>query len=118
MTCTLHVAWDERLTDYHFGPGHPMAPVRVELTMRLAHEFGLWNQPGVTEAAPAAATDAELQLVHDPSYITAVEAISRRTEHPDAQDGLAGNQPRVAHMFGLATEDNPVFPACTKHQRW
>ena len=111
MTCTLHVAWDERLVDYHFGPDHPMAPVRVELTMRLAHEFGLWNQPGVTVAAPAAATDAELQLVHDPSYITAVEAISRWTEHPDARDGLAGNQLRVAHMFGLGTEDNPVFPA-------
>jgi acetoin utilization protein AcuC len=45
MACTVHVAWDERLTDYHFGPGHPMAPVRVELTMRLAHEFGLWASP-------------------------------------------------------------------------
>jgi acetoin utilization protein AcuC len=31
MACTLHVAWDERLTDYHFGPDHPLAPVRVEL---------------------------------------------------------------------------------------
>ena len=57
MACTLHVAWDERLTDYHFGPGHPMAPLRVELTMRLAHEFGLWDQPGVTVAAPAPATE-------------------------------------------------------------
>lgn len=44
MACGLHVAWDERLADYHFGPGHPLAPVRVELTMRLAHEFGL--RPG------------------------------------------------------------------------
>ena len=41
MACRLHVTRDERLTDYHFGPGHPLAPVRVELTMRLAHEFGL-----------------------------------------------------------------------------
>jgi hypothetical protein len=32
ITCTMHVAWDEGLTDYHFGPEHPMAPVRVELT--------------------------------------------------------------------------------------
>jgi hypothetical protein len=40
MACTLHVAWDERLSDYYFGPDHPLAPVRVELTMRLAHEFG------------------------------------------------------------------------------
>ena len=66
MACTLHVAWDERLTDYHFGPGHPMAPVRVELTMRLAHEFGLWSEPGMTMGAPSPATDAELKLVHDP----------------------------------------------------
>jgi hypothetical protein len=36
MTCTMHVAWDERLTDYHFGPDHPLAPVHVELTMQPA----------------------------------------------------------------------------------
>ena len=70
MACTLHVAWDERLTDYHFGPGHPMAPLRVELTMRLAHEFGLWDQPGVTVTAPAPATDAALELVHDAPYVS------------------------------------------------
>ena len=110
MTCTLHVAWDERLTDYHFGPGHPLAPVRVELTMRLAHELGLWSQPGVTVTAPDPATDADLKLVHDDRYITAVEAVSRWAEHPDARDGLAGPQLRIARMFGLGTEDNPVFP--------
>ena len=110
MTCTLHVAWDERLTDYHFGPEHPMAPLRVELTMRLAHEFGLWGQPGVTVAAPAPATDAELQLVHDAGYISMVEAVSRWAGHPDAREGLAGKQLRVAQAFGLGNEDNPVFP--------
>jgi acetoin utilization protein AcuC len=110
MTCTVHVAWDERLTDYHFGPDHPLAPVRVELTMRLAHEFGLWSQPGVTVAPPAPATDADLELVHEARYVAIVRAISRWTEHPDARDGLAGNQLSVARMFGLGTEDNPVFP--------
>jgi acetoin utilization protein AcuC len=85
MACTLHVAWDERLTDYHFGPGHPMAPLRVELTMRLAHEFGLWDRPGVTVAAPDPARDADLELVHDPPYVRMVEAISRWAEHPDAR---------------------------------
>ena len=110
MTCTLHVAWDERLTDYHFGPGHPMAPVRVELTMRLAHEFGLWSQSGVTVAVPALAADADLELVHDAPYVAAVEAVSRWAEHPDASEGLKGSQLRVAQMFGLGTEDNPVFP--------
>ena len=109
MTGTLHVAWDERLTDYHFGPGHPLAPVRVELTMRLAHEFGLWNQPGVTVAAPAPATDADLELVHSPRYITAVEAVSRWAEDLGAR-GLEATQFRYARTFGLGTRDNPVFP--------
>jgi acetoin utilization protein AcuC len=109
MACTIHVAWDDRLIDYHFGPGHPMAPVRVELTMRLAREFGLWDQPGVTVAAPAAAADADLGLVHDARYITAVKEAGRWAEHPDAACGLGGNQLRVTRMFGLGTEDNPVF---------
>ena len=78
--------------------------------MRLAHEFGLWTQPGITLAAPAPAADTDLELVHHAPYITAVEAVSRWAEHPDARDGLEGTQLRVARMFGLGAEDNPVFP--------
>jgi len=91
MACTLHVAWDERLTGYDFGPGHPLAPVRVELTVALAEAFGVLAGPNVTVTAPAAASTAELELVHDPRYITAV-----RTGVADA-------------AFGLGTPDNPVF---------
>jgi acetoin utilization protein AcuC len=91
MACTLHVAWDERLTAYDFGPGHPLAPVRVELTVALADAFGVLAGPGVTVVAPAAASDGELELIHDPRYITAV-----RTGTADLG-------------FGLGTPDNPVF---------
>ena len=91
MACTLHVAWDERLAGYDFGPGHPLAPVRVELTVALAEALGVLGEPGVTVAAPAAASTAELELVHDPRYIAAVQA-----GVPDA-------------AFGLGTLDNPVF---------
>ena len=118
MTCTLHVAWDERLTDYHFGPGHPLAPVRVELTMRLAHEFGLWSQPGVTVAAAAPAADADLELVHDEPYVTTVKAVSRWAEHPDAHGGLEGTQLRVARMSGWVPRTTRSSPACTRRRRW
>ncbi len=91
MDCTLHMAWDDRLTDYDFGPDHPLAPVRVELTVALARAFGVLSGAGVTEAAPAPATDAELELIHDPGYISAVKV--------GAAD-LA---------FGLGTPDDPVF---------
>ena len=108
MTCALHVAWDERLTDYHFGPGHPLAPVRVELTMRLAHEFGLLSQSGVTVADPDPAADAELELVHDPRYITAVRTVSGWAQDLGAR-GLGAAQFRYARAFGLGTGGQPVF---------
>jgi acetoin utilization protein AcuC len=102
MTCTMHVAWDERLTGYDFGPGHPMAPVRVELTMELARTFGVLGATGVTVAAPEPATTAELELVHHASYIGAVQRAS-----DTAQPG-----PDAATLFryGLGSEDDPVFP--------
>jgi len=108
MTCALHVVWDERLTDYHFGPSHPLAPMRLELTMRLAHEFGLWSRPGVTMAGPAPATDAELELVHDARYITAVRTVSGWARDLGAH-GLEATQFRYARAFGLGTGDQPVF---------
>ena len=55
MTCTLHVAWDERLAGYDFGPGHPMAPIRLKLTMELARAFGLFGLDAVSVEVPAAA---------------------------------------------------------------
>jgi acetoin utilization protein AcuC len=110
MACTVHVAWDERLTDYHFGPGHPLAPVRVELTMRLAHEFGVWALPGVSMAAPAPAADEDLELVHDARYIAAVRAASHWAESPEARSHVDEARLRAARRFGLDTGDQPIFP--------
>jgi acetoin utilization protein AcuC len=93
---SLTLAWDERLTGYDFGPGHPLAPVRVELTIALARELGVLDRPGVTVVAPRPAGTAELELVHDPGYIDAVRQAGR--------DG----RPNARH--GLGTPDNPVFP--------
>ena len=98
MACTLHVAWDEAMTGYDFGPGHPLAPVRIELTIELARAFGLFAEPGVTVERPVRATDAELELVHDPRYIAAVRRAG------SAQPGSS------LLSFGLGTPDDPVFP--------
>src|SRR5690242_15603647 len=76
MTCTVHLAWDDRLTQYDFGPSHPLAPVRVELTVELARDFGVLAAEGVTVAVPEPATTAELELVHRTAYIGAVREAS------------------------------------------
>ena len=98
MDCTLYLAWDERLTGYDFGPSHPLAPVRVELTIALARALGVLTGPGVSVGQPEPASDAELELVHDPRYITAVRQAGGPA--PDAS----------ALRFGLGTPDDPVFP--------
>ncbi len=95
MSGPLTLAWDERLTGYDFGPGHPLAPVRVELTIALARELGVLDRPDVTVVTPAAAEMAELELVHDADYIDAVR-----------QAGFDG---RPNGRYGLGTPDNPVF---------
>jgi acetoin utilization protein AcuC len=87
--------WDERLIGYDFGPGHPLAPVRVELTIALARELGVLELPSVSVLAAAPAEMAELELVHDRAYIEAVRA--------------AGRDGRGDGRYGLGTPDNPVF---------
>jgi acetoin utilization protein AcuC len=89
------LVWDERLIGYDFGPGHPLAPVRVELTMALARELGVLELPPVSIIAAVPAQLAELELVHDAAYIEAV----RRAGHDGWGDG----------RYGLGTPDNPVF---------
>jgi acetoin utilization protein AcuC len=95
MSGTLHVLWDDSLAEYDFGPGHPLAPVRVELTMALARAMGVLDAPGVSLSVPDPASDALLELIHDPAYISAV----RR----------AGATVAADLRFGLGTPDNPVF---------
>ncbi len=92
---TLQVVWDDALAAYDFGPGHPLAPVRIQLTLALARELGVFDAPGVSVAVPEPASDALLELVHDPAYIAAV----RRAGQTLAPDPAAG----------LGTMDNPVF---------
>src|SRR5260370_40343401 len=123
MACTLYMAWDERLTGYDFGPSHPLAPVRVELTIALARAFGLLGEPGVTVEQPVPATDAELELVHDPRYIEAVRRAGGTSPDATASEGpqpggpqpgrqTPGEPPPDASLvrFGLGTPDDPVFP--------
>lgn len=98
MSTSVVVAWDEAFTDYNFGPSHPMAPVRIDLTIRLARALGVLDQPNVTIVAPPPASDELLLTVHTERYLAAVKR-------------AAADPTRVDLEFGLGTEDDPCFPA-------
>src|SRR3954467_7001327 len=88
------VVFDQSLTEYDFGPDHPMSPLRVDLTMRLATELGVLDRLRVVPAPMA--SDALIATVHRPDLI---EAVQRAGRDPSAVDGT----------HGLGTDDNPVF---------
>lgn len=89
------LVFDDGLTAYDFGRGHPMSPIRVELTIKLAREFGVLDQLKVVPAPSA--DDALLETVHTAEYVAAVK---RAGENPDDAD--------PAH--GLGTSDTYCFP--------
>src|SRR5215469_8365194 len=96
MPCSVHLAWTDRLTHYDFGSSHPLAPIRVELTIELARDLGVLADMSVS--APQPATDTELGLVHDPAYVDAVRQAGGRSPV------------LVSARFGLGTTDDPIFP--------
>jgi acetoin utilization protein AcuC len=96
MTGQACIVFDENLTSYDFGPHHPMHPIRVDLTIRLARSLGVLENRDVSVVPAPTATDAELELVHSAAYI---QTVRRLSDHPEEHD--------LRH--GLGTEDNPTF---------
>jgi acetoin utilization protein AcuC len=92
------IAWDEALVAYDFGPQHPLKPVRVKLMIELARAYGLLDASNVDVLAPRPASRAELELVHVPAYIDAIERISAVATDPYGNYG-----------WGIGIGDNPAF---------
>ncbi|HET7782049.1 MULTISPECIES: acetoin utilization protein AcuC [Micrococcaceae] len=90
------VAWSSDMTAYNFGPGHPMAPERMDLTARLAGSLGLFGLDHVVVEAPEVADDAALESVHSADFVAAVRRVSANPAEPD-------------EARGLGTEDDPAF---------
>ena len=78
------------LTEYSFGPDHPMGPNRVLRSYELAESLGVLDRMLLTRPAPP--DDDLLRLVHSDDYIAAVQSGT-----PQA-------------LFGVGTADNPLFP--------
>ncbi|MGZ4429504.1 MAG: acetoin utilization protein AcuC [Nocardioidaceae bacterium] len=90
------VVFDPSLTEYDFGPTHPMSPLRVDLTIRLAEELGVLGPTGLAAVPAPMASDDLVATVHEPAYMEAVQLTSKDPHQIDEE-------------FGLGTPDNPTF---------
>jgi acetoin utilization protein AcuC len=92
MGCRASAIWDAAYLAYDFGD-HPMNPVRLDLTIRMARGLGVLDR--LEMLPPEMADEATLLTAHDADYLAAVRAAS---EDPT----FTG--------YGLGTDDDPVFP--------
>lgn len=99
------LVWDDAFLSYRFSDTHPMNPVRLKLTHRLAKDLGVLDRDRLLQIQPPMATDAELASVHSIEYIAQVKAASRDAGEATSDVNFAAGYGDV----GLGTEDCPVF---------
>jgi len=88
--------YSDDLLSYKFNSEHPFNQLRVKLTLDLLQKLNAIENSQLI--LPRAATDEELQLIHDPSYINAVKLA-----------GAGQLSVSIGESYGLGTEDVPMF---------
>lgn len=95
----VYVIWDDSFTEYNFGPTHPMHPMRLDLTAKLATDFGLFDHTRVHVAEVPQIDEAALAKLHAPDFIAAVKAAEA---DPHVSE-------KMSRIYGVGTEDVPRF---------
>ncbi len=106
MSTSVLLVWDPGLVAYDFGPSHPLAPVRVDLTMRLARELGVFDPAHVTPRPGPAGRRAGPRPRPRRRLPRGRPARRARTRGP----------PTCSAASARAT--TPPSPACTRSPRW
>lgn len=97
MSRQARLVYSPNYKDYYFHDDHPFNQRRLLLTHDLMQEYQLVRDEDIL--SPRQATDAELELVHDPRYIQFVRDQGHQSEVLP-----------LAASYGLGTEDVPCFP--------
>jgi acetoin utilization protein AcuC len=91
------LVWDEGVASYDLGAGHPLAPIRVELTVDLIRRTGMLGD-GVDEVLPRPYDESDLLRLHREDF---VDTVRRLSFDPTA---------RAEERYGLGPGDTPAFP--------
>lgn len=94
----VQLIYDDALRAYRHSEDHPLQPLRVQLTVETIR--GLDLLAGCELVSAREATDDEICLVHEPTYVDLVRSLSL----PGASAGPE------ARRRGFGSGDNPVFP--------
>ncbi|WP_209122122.1 acetoin utilization protein AcuC [Alkalihalobacillus sp. BA299] len=96
MSKNVAFIYSEDQLSYKFSKDHPFNHIRLNLVHDLLRRLNAINEDHIIK--PRVATDEEIALIHDKSYIEAVKAAGKG----ELSIGIANN-------YGLGTEDTPMF---------
>jgi len=94
----LFVHHDE-LSNYCFHNNHPFHPIRLQSTLDLLKEIHALTPEHMLQSRPA--VPGELEWVHQPAYVEAVQQLSKNPPDPAWT--------KRAEQYGLMDEDTPFF---------
>ena len=92
--------YTEDFNRYNFGEGHPLTPVRIEVTYALMKAYNLLDHPNLRILTPEPATEDQVLRIHTRPYLDKLKELNQIT-HPSYK-----SYPE----FGLGPGDNPIFP--------
>jgi len=92
--------WDPRLASHVYRDDHPLKPRRLVGVHDTLERLGAFARSNAVLLAPRDATIAEIERIHSPEYIRAVEAASAHPEGDHSRWGLSarGDTPPFAGM--------------------
>jgi len=96
MSDRCSFVFSDELLNYKFSNHHPFNQFRLKLTVDLLNKLNALAPEQIVP--PKMASEEELALIHDRSYIEAVKK---------AGQGQLLNE--IAENYGLGTEDTPIF---------
>ncbi len=103
--------FDPAELNYDFGPEHPLQAQRLLALIDLIESCGFWSRtdPSVSLAARVA-TRGELELVHTPEYIDAVQQLSEPVHLSQPGPDELHRREHLALDYGFAEGDTPPLP--------
>ena len=76
---TVAYYYDDQVSAYHYGAGHPMKPHRLALTNELVKAYGLHNHLHLYSLRPA--TEPEMAMFHSEDYLDFLKRVTPETQH-------------------------------------
>ncbi len=90
------LVYSEKYVQHNPGPGHPERPERLTAIVSALKKSNLWKSPRVRVVEPKPSGRGDIELAHDPDYVSLVERLSA------AERPIDGDTPVRKNTFELA----------------